>query len=179
MGKKICLLLLLLLALSLGGCSKKEESAPAPPPPPPPPPVTEQHFLVYRGAAEGFDLLLPEEFTVADNGHTPVANALDALLYTKPRTNKAVDVIPRGVQLRELRLVDGVAYVDLSQEAAAKGLGSSGETLLVYSIVNTLTQFPQVKAVQLLVEGQTRDTLSGHIDVSEPIKAKPDYIAKK
>ncbi len=44
----------------------------------------------------------------------------------------------------------------------------------VYSIVNSLTyNFKSVKRVSLLVEGNERETLGGHIDLSRPFS--PDY----
>ena len=41
--------------------------------------------------------------------------------------------------------------------------------MLVGSIVNTLTEFPEVKKVQILIDGTHVETLSGHMDLSEPL----------
>jgi spore germination protein GerM len=70
---------------------------------------------------------------------------------------------------------EGVAYVDLSREAADKfAYGSSSELGAVYSIVNSLAyNFKSVKRVTILVEGAERETLGGHIDISRPIA--PDF----
>ena len=54
--------------------------------------------------------------------------------------------------------------------------GSTGELLAVYSLVNTLTQLPQVAAVQILVEGEVVDSLFGHVDVSSPLVADPSLV---
>ena len=48
--------------------------------------------------------------------------------------------------------------------------GSTGEELLVNSVVKTLTEFPEVKQVCFLIDGKEIETLSGHMDLSEPIK---------
>ena len=48
--------------------------------------------------------------------------------------------------------------------------GSTGEELLIGSVVNTLTEFKEVNAVKFLIDGQEVETLSGHMDLSEPIK---------
>ena len=174
MVKRFCLLLLFLAVAFASGCFKKE----TPHSPPPPPTPAEQTFTVYRGSPDGLDLLVPEHITIKDNGRPVMENALDALVYSKPRAGKGLDVIPPGAQLLSLKVEKGVAYADFSKELEAKGLGSNGESLLVYAIVNTLTEFPEVQAVQLLVEGRARATLSGHIDVSEPIKRNADYLRK-
>jgi len=66
----------------------------------------------------------------------------------------------------------GVAYVDLSKEAAQGTAGSHDELLCVYSIVNSLTvNFPAVKRVQILVDDRPADTLAGHVDLSRPLPA--------
>ena len=66
----------------------------------------------------------------------------------------------------------GVAYVDLSKEAAQGTAGSHDELLSVYSIVNSLTvNFPAVKRVQILLEDRPTDTLAGHVDLSHPLTA--------
>ena len=48
--------------------------------------------------------------------------------------------------------------------------GSTGEELLIGSVVNTLTEFKEVNAVKFLIDGQEVETLSGHMDLSAPIK---------
>jgi len=42
----------------------------------------------------------------------------------------------------------------------------------IYSIVNSiLLTIPSLKEVQILVNGQSRETLKGHIDLRAPLKA--------
>jgi len=67
----------------------------------------------------------------------------------------------------------GIAYVDISKEAAQKHPGGSrGELLSVYSIVNSLAaNFPAVKCVQILVEDRQVPTLAGHVDLTRPLSA--------
>jgi len=57
-----------------------------------------------------------------------------------------------------------------------QGLGSAGETMLVFSIVNSLTELNNVKRVQFFIEGKTVETLSGHIDLSAPLIRNPGII---
>jgi len=72
----------------------------------------------------------------------------------------------------------GVAYVDLSKEAAQGTAGSHDELLSVYSIVNSLAvNFPAVKRVQILVEDRPAETLAGHVDLSRPLTADMTLLA--
>jgi len=83
----------------------------------------------------------------------------------------AVSIIPKGTKLHSVKVEKNIAYVDFSKELVKKfNGGSAGELMLVGSIVNTLTEFPEIKAVQILVEGKEVDTIAGHMDTSEPFK---------
>ena len=78
--------------------------------------------------------------------------------------------LPAKVALRGAKVVQGVATVDFSKELTANFRGGSdSEGVAVYSIVNTLTSLPGVRAVQILVEGQRLDSIGGHVDVSGPL----------
>jgi hypothetical protein len=55
--------------------------------------------------------------------------------------------------------------------------GSSTEMMTVYSVVNSLAlNFPEVKRVQFLVEGEEIETIAGHLSLRHPIPPKPDLI---
>ena len=91
------------------------------------------------------------------------------LLPTLPPETKVLEVF---VSAR------GVAYVDLSKEAAGSGGGSHDELLSVYSIVNSLTaNFPAVKRVQILVDDRPVETLAGHVDLTRPLTADMTLLA--
>jgi len=63
--------------------------------------------------------------------------------------------LPAGTRVLEVFVTArGVAYVDLSKEAATPtGRGSDDELITVYSVVNSLTSnFPAVKRVQIVIE---------------------------
>jgi hypothetical protein len=66
-----------------------------------------------------------------------------------------------------------VAIVDLSASfVEAHPSGIEPETLTLLSIIGTLhANFPQISQVRFLVDGQQRDTLAGHADLTR------DYLA--
>jgi hypothetical protein len=61
-----------------------------------------------------------------------------------------------------------VAVVDLSTSFVdAHPSGIEPETLTLLSIIGTLhANFPQISQVRFLVDGQQRDTLAGHADLT-------------
>ncbi|MFQ5736889.1 MAG: GerMN domain-containing protein [Thermodesulfobacteriota bacterium] len=88
--------------------------------------------------------------------------------------------IPAGTRVLGVRVRQATAIVDFSSEIVKNHPGgSSGETQTIYSIVDTiLLNFPEVKDVRILVEGKTKKTLAGHIDISLPLGPDTDIISK-
>ena len=136
-------------------------------------------FVVYRPTADGSEKLLQEKITVEDDGKGLPENALRALIERKPQSDKAADVVPQGTKVLGLKITaDGTAYADFSKEIAKHDQGSYNEFMLTGAIVNTLTEFPEIKQVQILVEGEKVTTLSGHMDLEDPLKRNKTLLQK-
>lgn len=88
-------------------------------------------------------------------------------------------VLPAKTRVQGLEIQNGVATLDLSQEAVKIGKGSWGEALVVWSVVNTLTKFPEIDGVQILIEGNQVETLAGHFDLSGILKRNEQVIKEK
>ena len=98
-------------------------------------------------------------------------------LIKGPESSDFYLTIPEGTQVNEVYIADDIAYLDLSEEIFKNHPGgSSGELMTVYSIVNTLTEIPPIKGVQILVEGNEMKSLVGHIDISMPLLRDEDLI---
>ena len=98
-------------------------------------------------------------------------------LIKGPENSDLYSTIPEGTQINEVYIVDDIVYIDLSEEIFKNHPGgSSGELMTVYSIVNTLTEIPMIKGVQILVEGNEMKSLVGHIDISMPLLRDEDWI---
>lgn len=85
--------------------------------------------------------------------------ALTALLEGPTPEEAAAGVftaVPPGTELLGLSIGDGVATVDLSEEFASGGDSASVLTRLA-QVVYTITQFPAVDGVELLIEGSAPD----------------------
>ncbi|WP_405383592.1 GerMN domain-containing protein [Phascolarctobacterium sp.] len=174
--QKLVILLVLLCTLLSAGCFGNGDKV-VEPAKPPQQEIKQQSFIVYRAAANGMEKLLPEKFTINDNGKSVPENALIALCTTKPQDAKMDDVVPIGAKVRSLKIdKDGTAYADFSKELAKRGQGSYGEMMLCYAIVNTLTEFPEIKRVQILVEGEKVISLSGHMNVEDPLMRNTDLL---
>lgn len=118
--------------------------------------------------------LLPETRQVS--GDDPYMGAVESLL-TGTKQKGEVAIIPKETRLRSLHVKDGVATVDFSDDIVKKFTGgSTGEELMVGSIVDTLTEFPEIKSVRFLIEGKKVDSIAGHMDLSEPLTRMKDLL---
>jgi hypothetical protein len=78
--------------------------------------------------------------------------------------------LPAGSDIRSVYLVDpGLAVIDVNAAFAdAHRSGVLTEDLTVASLIQTLSaNIPGITKVKILVEGKQRDTLAGHVDLSE------------
>ncbi|MGE5553879.1 MAG: GerMN domain-containing protein [Betaproteobacteria bacterium] len=87
-------------------------------------------------------------------------------------------VMPRDTIVNSVKIRGGVAYADLGGAVTRLNVGSEGEALVVAAIVNTLTQFPGVNRVQILVNGARVESLAGHVDVSAPLARNETVVAR-
>jgi hypothetical protein len=85
---------------------------------------------------------------------TALPTAKDVLEYPSRRTDWGA-----RVQLRQVRIVDGVATANFSRELGAYGGGSLRVGLIDQQITRTLEQFPDVHEVRIAIEGESRGVL--------------------
>lgn len=100
-------------------------------------------------------------------------------LVKGPTSDLVATLAPETKVLDVFVTARGVAYVDLSKEAAL-GLpgGSSDELRTVYSVVNSVTtNFPAIRRVQILVDDHPAVTLAGHVDLSRPLPPDMTLLA--
>lgn len=93
-------------------------------------------------------------------------------LLRGPNSRRAVRTWPAGTKLRgafydeDLHLV----YLDFNSALVSEDTGGSAmETMTLGALLRTIAvDFPEVEAVQILVDGLEVETLQGHIDCTKP-----------
>jgi len=141
-----------------------------------PPPSLEQPkrvvHLFFTG--EGETLVEEERLIFPRPTATEEAKEILTELIRGPMADH-FPTLPRGTKLLAFFLdEEGTAYVDfdLTFQREHPG-GSLGELLTTYSIVDTLAfNLPEIKQVQILVEGEEIPTLAGHLDLRRPLKPR-------
>lgn len=117
---------------------------------------------------------------VAVNREVEVGDKYEAAVkavMTPPIEKNLSKVVNNNKSLISVKVNDGEAVVNLNSsiKLGFSG-GSTGEEFLIGSIVNTLTEFSEVKTVKFLIDGKDVETLSGHMDLSEPIKRMDNLL---
>jgi spore germination protein GerM len=81
--------------------------------------------------------------------------------------------VPAGTALRHLFLGEnGLVTIDLSREVQRNQAGSmEGEYATLAALVRSVKDnFPEVHAVQILIDGKPEPTLAGHYSIAEPLE---------
>ena len=114
-------------------------------------PETEGDRVTYYHGDKFGDTLIPETTLVP----RLTAQALVDLLVEQK-------VIPEGTKVRNFKSAGGIITLDLSREfeEQARSLGSTGEYVLVGSLVNTFLTTYEAQGMDLTTEG--RDLATGH-----------------
>ncbi len=87
-------------------------------------------------------------------------------------------LIPESTKINSVTVNDGIAKVDLSKNFVDdRFVSDTTDILLIYSIVNTLTEFSDVNSVEFYIDGTKLDVL-GQLDLQEPYFRKSDLIKK-
>ena len=106
----------------------------------------------------------------------------DSLQVGQPELRDIMHISDCGVatsgNYRNFYVKDGIAYVNFSKEVSKKTMGSYEATMFIGSIVNSLTELPEIKAVQILIEGKKKVMYCGVLDIEEPL-ARNESLLKK
>lgn len=106
--------------------------------------------------------LVPEAVCIdvkelADNPYSK----LITLLLSGSSNDKLECPLPEGTKINNAYLNDGTVYIDFSKEFIDNApAGVEEESLIVYSIVNTLTELNEVSGVKILINGEENSSFS-------------------
>ena len=129
---------------------------------------------VYYPDDSGMRLVEVEREIIVDNSTDKYTAALEAL-KEEPDEENLTTIFPKNASIKKVTVQDGLATVDFDGSILKSFVGgSTGEEFLIASIVDTLTNFPEIKRVKFLVDGEEIETLSGHMDLSMPLERMDD-----
>lgn len=97
------------------------------------------------------------------------------LLIAGPENEKLESSIPEGTKVNSCTLKGNTVYVDLSKEFVDNApAGIEEESMVVYSIVNTLTELNEVSNVKFLINGEENKSFKDGKITFKEVFAKND-----
>lgn len=134
---------------------------------------------IYFVSEDGTSLVgVPIDVPLRDEPAAQARALVEAQLATEPPPPMA-RAVPAGVSVRGVFLTGrDDAYVDLDGAfVAALPGGSHNELMAAYAIVSVVTtNLSPVARVQILIDGREVETLSGHVDLREPLRKNEALI---
>ena len=150
-----------------------QPSAPAAQPPSPQPvkpPVETRDRSIYL--MQKSNMMLVKVNRNLNVSNTPLQDSVNALL-AGPAPDEIMrgieSLVPEGSRLLSARVEGTTAVLDFNQEFRYNTRGSEGCAAQIKQIVWTATEFPNVRDVQFLIEGQKVDFLSEGVTIRSPI----------
>lgn len=170
--------LLFLAAILISGCSQSSNKVTDPVQPT----TATEKLTLYFGDNQA-EYLIPETREIQilkdTRSATTVAEAIVKELIAGPTSKDLISTIPKETKLLSVKIENQIAYVDFNEEIKTKHPGgSAGETMTIYSLVNSLTELPEITKVQILINGKKIDTLVEHADLTQPISRDESKIKK-
>lgn len=164
--RRYWLVLIASMLMGAAGCSGSKQDGFKP---------GDTRVTIARPDSNGNEIGLKREKVDIPPGGDPVQAALVKLFETSEDKDKP-SAIPKGVRLLDVKVLAGIATVNVSKEFnELRAHGSTSESLAEGALRTTLAQFPDIQKMLLLVEGKPFE--SDHADWSEPIPVRESTSA--
>ena len=113
----------------------------------------ETKLTLYFANKSGTELV-KETRTVHYSTNISLEKLVMEQLIEGPKKSSSMSTLPSGTKLITVTVVDGVCYVNLSDSFKNQN-PEVNEEIVLYSIVNSLTELQSVKQVQISINGST------------------------
>ncbi len=143
--------------------------------------VKETKVVTLFFSEEEGEYLVEEKREILKTGRFEEEAKETVVELIKGPKGRLIPALPPHTKLLTLRMdQNGVAKVNFDQTLSKEHPGgSSAEMLTLYSIVNSLTlNFPQIKRVQILIDGKEAESIAGHISLKQPVSFNPSIVKK-
>jgi spore germination protein GerM len=143
-------------------------------------PEAKRVVLLYFSDSEGEYLIGEKREILKKDNVKEEAKEVMTELINGPK-GKLIRTLPPQTKLLGLELDEnGIAKVNVNRSLLKDHPGGSeAEMMTVYSMTNTLAlNFPQIKRVQILIDGKTVETIAGHLSIKKPVPPNPDLIRR-
>jgi len=129
-------------------------------------------------ASEDGKSLKKENVEVVYNVNVSMEKLIMEELISGPKAKGYLATIPSDTKLLNISVKDGTCYVNLNEKLQNLNAGLT-EDVVIYSIVNSLTELSTINKVQISVNGETNMVLRESRSLDKLYERNPELIAAK
>lgn len=137
----------------------------------------ERILRLYFSNAEG-TMLKVENRKVRASSNVSMEKLIVEQLIEGTKSADARSTLPSDSKIITISVNEGVCYVNLDEAVVNQNTDVS-EDVILYSIVNSLTELDTVQKVQILINGDTTGKLRFVYDLSAMYEANMDWVEKE
>ncbi len=128
------------------------------------------YFIVINEDGSTMHKKTTRSIRYTDSPLTSTMNSLLTGVSSSEINNNYISLIPEKTRLNKLWISDGTAYIDFNENFLFNSFGREGYIGQLKQIVYTATEFPTVKKVQILIDGQIKTYLGSEgIQIGKPL----------
>lgn len=139
--------------------------------------IQEADLTLYFASQSG-DGLVSETQHVYYSSNISIEKLVMERLLAGPQSSNARSAIPSGTSLVSVSVMDGVCFVNLDENFLVQDF-EIREDVVIYSIVDSLTELSTVSTVQLSVNGETNIYYRDKMSLKESYKRNLDLVTEK
>lgn len=141
--------------------------------------ATSKPIVTLYFASEDGTLLVPEQRRIELNSSVQQEKTIIEELIKGPQTEGLLPTMPAETIVKDVTVKDGICQVDLSFDLKSKFFTTpESKYIMIYSIVNTLTESSKINKVAFLVDGKKDIEFTNDIDLRETFVRDNKIIAK-
>ena len=134
-------------------------------------------LTLYFSNRDG-DALVKETQTVHYSSNISIEKLVIEHLLEQPKNAKGKSAIPSGTKLLSVTTVDGVCYVNFDAGFTNQDYEIQ-EPIVIYSIVNSLSELSTVSKVQISVNGSTKGVYRDSYKLDKIYDRNLDYLEER
>lgn len=136
---------------------------------------TETQYKLYFVDANA-EYLVPENRTIENA--TP-KSVIEELLKG-PKEEGLYASLNKEINVKDVTVKDKIATIDFDESILGRVTGTTGETMAMYSMANTLilNKSLDIEKIQFTLNGQHMDSLGEHYILEKPVEANETLIKK-
>lgn len=139
--------------------------------------VSKMEVTMYYGNKNG-DKLVAQTVTVSCEPKCTIEESIMSALIKGPDSDKFLGTLPENTIVKNAYTRNGVCYVYFDK-SFAENIFNVKDDIMIYSIVNTLSELTYVNKVKLVIDNGNIKKINEKIDISEPFIRNLDLIEKE